>query len=535
MHGRAVVTRAGLLTWSVACAANGCGSGDTADTATGGSTTESTVASDATPTTSTATTAGADATDTTAGTASASGTTTTTTTTPTSTSTGPVDPVTTEPDDTTTTTTTEPDTTTAADTTTTTDGSACADLERCEPEYLGFDDDCDGEVDEACACLPGQAHFCFLGDPALRGTPGCDDGTARCTEGGAWGPCVGGFHAVPPDDCFVDHSSGPHNIYTVPFRAIDLATGLGEFGQDAIPDSESWVVTCPSGVDPCPVVTLPSTYLPLQSGEYPVHYSKQVAAIGLVEADYALIVGVRGLRVELSWEHPVDKPDVDLHLHRPGTTTPWAALEVCSWKNCTASDASFGVAPTWFADPPVAPPTPVNWWLDPVFEANNCYFIPRGVGQQWQALAQGCHNPRLDLDNATCDPAETDLESASFCAPENINIDFPPEATWTRIGAHYYNSVNQTHDIHPRVKIFCDGSLAAELGPAGYYEPESPVTFSPADAGARFWLVADVRIDNGPYGSYCTVQPLHADPANRTPLFTTLQAVEAGFTPAYPP
>src|SRR6185436_18439117 len=118
-------------------------------------------------------------------------------------------------------------------------------------------------------------------------------------------------------------------------------------------------------------------------------------------------------------------------------------------------------------------PDPVNWYLDPTFAKNTCYFAPRGVGDEWQALGQGCHNPRLDLDDITCDPSISDPNDFDFCAPENVNVDFPPKSVWTRVAAHYYSSHGFSYAVHPTVKIFCDGALAAELGPTGYYDADS--------------------------------------------------------------
>src|SRR5678815_3955563 len=109
-------------------------------------------------------------------------------------------------------------------------------------------------------------------------------------------------------------------------------------------------------------------------------------------------------------------------------------------------------SPNWFSDPPVMPPDPVNWWLDPTPENNTCYFAPRGVGDLWKSLGMGCHNPRLDLDNINCDAAVTDPNDDQFCAPENINIDYPPVDQWLRIGVHYYSNHELTYDVHPTIK-----------------------------------------------------------------------------------
>src|SRR6185369_920401 len=121
-----------------------------------------------------------------------------------------------------------------------------------------------------------------------------------------------------------------------------------------------------------------------------------------------------------------------------------------------------------------------------------------------------------------------------FCAPENINLDFPPDKQWMRIGVHYYDVHGQTYSVHPHVKIFCNSVLAAELGPNGYYSPEAPVTFQPSDGAAlpfsnRFWLVADVAFKSGGMCSNdgCVVQPLYADPVTKTPFLTTASVLSS--------
>ena len=73
--------------------------------------------------------------------------------------------------------------------------------------------------------------------------------------------------------------------------------------------------------------------------------------------------------------------------------------------------------------------------VSPVFEENLCYFAPHGHGAEWAAAMNGCHSPRLDVDNISCDLSVTDPTSSNFCAPENINIDYPPKNEWIRISA----------------------------------------------------------------------------------------------------
>lgn len=418
-------------------------------------------------------------------------------------------------------------------------GTECGPTELCDPAHVGLDDDCDGLVDEICNCQAGQAHACFKGDPSYHGTAGCFDGTEKCTENGTWGPCIGGVHATPEEQCFLNNEVLCHPIQAVPFQDVNLKSGTGSFSANAV--TETWEVACPAGVNPCPAVggaNPTDDFKPLQSGEYSVTYTKTVAGGPDESCTYPLFVGARGLRVELQWEWEELTADVDLHLHQPNDTTPWAiggSNADCGFANCKASGFN---PPMWFNG--VAPPDPVNWYLDPVFDQNTCYFAPRGVGQEWQNIGMGCRNPRLDLDNIDCSIGSTNPDDFDFCAPENINVDYPPTDQWFRIGVHYYSSHGISYDLHPQVKIYCDGALAADLGSQGYYDPESPVTFAPVDGESfgtnRFWMVADVRFKPADECSpaSCTVQPLHSDPVLKTPLLATQAQAEANFGPDYP-
>lgn len=426
-------------------------------------------------------------------------------------------------------------------------GTKCGPEELCDQDHVGLDDNCNGQVDEGCPCAAGQAHACFKGDPSYMSSPGCFPGTEKCTENGEWGACVGGVHATDDQKCYLNNMTACHPIKAVPFQDVNLKDGTGDFSADAVPGSETWTVTCPQGIAQCPGVTGMSPaddFKPLQSGEYSVTYTKQVQGGGTDMCTYPLFVGAPGLRVELSWEHDLGGTgvDLDLHVHQPNNTLPWSidgAPQDCTWSSCTVDQFQFGFnAPNWFAG--AAPPDPVSWYLDPVFEKNTCYFAPRGKGQEWQSLGKGCHNPRLDLDNIFCDPAIVDVNDSEFCAPENVNIDYPPKNQWTRIGVHYFSAHGLNYDVHPAIKIYCDGALAAELGPAGYYDPEAAITFVPSDgegiAGNRFWLAADVAFVASDCGTNsCVVKPLYADPVGKTPVFLLDQTAEQSFGPDYPP
>jgi hypothetical protein len=413
----------------------------------------------------------------------------------------------------------------------------CEALELCDPAHRGFDDDCNGVVDEGCACTPGTAQGCFAGDPSYYGTPGCFAGVQHCSATGAWGACVGGVDALA--GCYLTDPTACHAIATQAFFPSDLSTGLGNFGTGAL--SESWEVTCPDAFASCALPAPPPSFQPVAVGEHGVLYTKMTVG-GPEQCTYSLFAGGPGsLRVELHWENDLGGSgvDLDLHLHRPGTTTPWGGTqgspEDCAWDNCTANTFAVpGAGPDWFSGS--QPPAPVSWYLDPVLGDNGCYFAPKGQGALWQAIGLGCHNPRLDVEQISCDPTDLDPSSLQFCAGEVSSIDFMPQLTWTRVAVHYYSAGAQTYPVHPAVKIFCHGLLAAELGPAGYYSPESPVTFSAADAFTLFWVVADVAFGHDAYGTpRCLVEPVYADAATRTPFLTTASIASTTLGPAYPP
>jgi hypothetical protein len=398
-------------------------------------------------------------------------------------------------------------------------GTECGPMEICDGAGKGLDDNCNGEVDEGCPCSIGQASSCFKGDPSFRDYPGCFPGTMSCTENGNWGPCTGGTHATPDDQCQLGNAEACHPISAVPFATTDLFQGTGTFDDNADPGSSLFEVACPSGVQTCPTVQGASSFQALQSGQYDVTYTKSVN--GTTEScTFPLYVGAPGLRVELSWNWGGFSKDLDLHLHKPGapnepmlgwspTTFGGATEDDGTWWNCTANDYSPPPSgPEWF-------PPGVNWTLNPEFNANTCYFAPRGVGQDWQDIGMGCHNPRLDLDNISCTSSITDPQDSSFCAPENTNVDIPPWNEWFRVGVFGYTV---SGSLTPTVKIWCNGELGAELGPVGY---DAPI----AIPSRQMWLAADVLFTEGDEctPSQCVVRPLYVndDTTAKQPVFLT--------------
>jgi Putative metal-binding motif len=69
----------------------------------------------------------------------------------------------------------------------------------------GFDNDCNGTVDDGCACLPDDSRPCYGGPSGTQGVGPCAAGRQTCVTMGtvsAWGPCQG--QTLPgPEAC--DH------------------------------------------------------------------------------------------------------------------------------------------------------------------------------------------------------------------------------------------------------------------------------------------------------------------------------------------
>ncbi len=449
-------------------------------------------------------------------------------------------------------------------------GSACGPEELCDTEHLGYDDNCNGQVDEICSCTPGLSHWCFKGDPASRGKGACKDGVERCSELGVWDTCIGGLHADAVDNCLNQGDPlGCHDLTAQPFSPVNLKDGAGTFGQGAT--GESFAVQCPTSIpaDSCPQVQNPdgpdASFTPLQSGQYMVTYTKDDGAGGKTTCNFSVYVGTGGLRVELNWDHmgegeqdPVGSegaggggPDIDLHVHRPGFQTPWFngtfgnVFDDCYYGNCTATSyvpipgfPFLTTGPNWFADGSY----PHNWTYFEPYDPNDtrytCYNSPRGAGDYWKGYGKGCHNPRLDLDDITCDKSTTNPQDPLFCAPENINIDEPPYGLWTRVGVHYYGHC-YAGALHPQVTIYCGGHQVAQFGKVGY---STEITFEASDcngsgtSGNAFWLVADVMAVMGPCGDIdCVVQPIYKDADSKAPLKIPDDQVMAAFGPPCAP
>lgn len=418
--------------------------------------------------------------------------------------------------------------------------AVCGPAERCGPAGdggagagNGVDDDCDGLVDEGCACVPGEARACFDGPPDRRGVGACRDGIARCTELAAWvgNECRGATLPATEacngrdDDCdgAIDEgvagcassvrcpasfSAAPLAEFTLAGRSI--AARAGRF---------AWSVECPAGVAPCPTPAEPSGETLRVAFPRAGIYRVTLTLDDNETCRFPVYVQGRGLRVELDWDRKGGEasPGVDLDLHlapidrRRLDVTRWFTPDDCYFQTCKAPGGTVQWG-TSASDPRFAP-TPGS---------AGCAASPPPYGDRWVAAGR-CWNPRLDVDNITCDPALTDARNARFCFPENAAVDDPPTEVTFRVLVNFYRDHGTCADsdprndvVHPVLSIHCGGIERAAVGSADDGVVPMRCADNPAIGSSNWsWLAADVRfVDNACGARDCRVTPLRV-PAGR--------------------
>ena len=220
------------------------------------------------------------------------------------------------------------------------------------------------------------------------------------------------------------------------------------------------------------------TFRPTLPGDYTIAL-KATTASGMVTACGKMKVTAPGLRVELCSDG-TQQTDIDLHVHRPGTTAAWfSATDDCFFNNCIAQGNR------------------VNWGLA-TSAIGACSKSPNGSSY---TPGGNCPNPRMDSDT---------LDFREF---ESTSIDNPPSGMPIRVMAHYYGGSSTA--IHPVVAIYCNGTRKAVYGAGadqvmGFNKPGG------LNAGSM-WRVADVTMN----GTDCTVTPLHPPNASTGYFVTT--------------
>jgi hypothetical protein len=226
-----------------------------------------------------------------------------------------------------------------------------------------------------------------------------------------------------------------------------------------------------------------------------------------------------GIRVELCWA-PMPQ-DVDLHFAR--LQNPKSCMhgwfftcardetgDDCYYSTATGCRGFFGVPPT----------TP--FWGYAASPTKACH----GWGSK---RLNDCDNPRLDVDNITCDPKIADpmndgrstdggFGGGYFCSPENINLDNPKDGDRFAVGVDFYFGgalgAPAIDKPRPHVNIYCNGERKLAFG----YDPTStPPNNFPLlqefgnDSHGDMWEVATIeaKVAAGALAD-CVITPVHS-------------------------
>ncbi len=339
-------------------------------------------------------------------------------------------------------------------------------LEEWEPTETcgdGQDNDGDGLADENCSCEFGSVQRCYTGAVASRTVGGCLDGYQRCVDRDRprWGACEG--QIVPAEEicdlkdndcngCVDDLAecdpllSCPSEDFARPLRdyALDAASIL-DLDEVAI-ESVRWTINSPANSSTVaadnPTAAATNIYLDV-SGDYQIGLQVETDK-GTLGCSWVVHVAGAGLRVEMRW-NTFGSVDMDLHLHRSGSTTNFCTDDDCYYANCRNTGAG-------------------RPWGYPPSPGSEC------------GSTGTCVNPRLDIDNISSN------------VPENINIDNPNHGDSFRIMSHMFSGSRTTNPI---ISVYCGGRLRAVLG-----EPPDQIDMTQSSSGCRghSWRVADVTM-----------------------------------------
>ncbi len=310
----------------------------------------------------------------------------------------------------------------------------------------GLDDDCDGTVDEGCACTLGMSRSCYTGPAGTSGVGPCRAGTQSCVTGAGgmgtvWGTCTG--QVLPAletcntvdDDCNarVDDGlscMGPTVMCPAPVTApAGTTVNLCATGSTGV--SYRWeVLTAPPGglYTFGSATAMCTTFTSVIVGTYTIRVTVTDAMGRTATCTTTVTLEAHGLRVELTWD--TTGTDIDLHMHNRS-------------------------AAAWFGAP----------------MQSDCFFAER--------------TPRWDAPSRLDDPS-LDVDDLDGLGPENIRVDEPVTSQIYSIGVHYWAGTARTT---PTVRIYCGATLMATYTRALNGGPALGATND-------FWRVARVQFSS---------------------------------------
>lgn len=409
----------------------------------------------------------------------------------------------------------------------------------------GSDNDCDGQVDEHCACLRGSVQRCFSGPPGRRGVGACADGMQACIYDdeftGKWDVCVGGITPGTEscdgldndcngcrdeiDECQpVGSCPGPDDPRVPEARPFEtyLLRGADFYGRNDV-KSWSWRVKGP----PCDrmFAALPGAGANATNGRlsYRLRRGNQrdaeldITLSGAYEVTLTVtrnddsvfectwIVNARapGLRVELCWPNTGATAlsqggavDLDLHLGKQPETSSWSTSNDCYWLTC--ADAT----------------TP--WSYANTTNLSRCTG-PLALNYAGYELLGYCPNPRLDIDNR--DVTNTAGNNGGRFVTENINLDNPTNNQRFRVMVDYFgNALSDTGvdggvitpiDTEPLVNVYCGGELVGTFGGNPDLRGDTDELTGFNTPGQQ-WRVVDIQTTGSGNNLSCTLTPLTA-------------------------
>jgi hypothetical protein len=402
--------------------------------------------------------------------------------------------------------------------------------ERCD----GIDNDCDGVVDDGCACIPGSTRACYGGLPAsTRGVGLCRDGSQLCVSGmdgigSSWAACSGSV--VPAsevcdgadNDCdgLLDENctctagqsracySGPPSTRLVGTcrdgsQMCVISGGVASWGACAgerLPMSETCDGTdqdCDGAIDDgaCsmpPTITCPPNRT--TTALVPVTITGNASdPDGGVIATWRWALenappGATGTFGNPNVQTTTFTPNlIGVYTIRLTVTDDEGQSASCLF-TVTAQGLGLRIEVSWDTSATDidthllrrAGGTP--WFNDP----NDCYYVTDTPS--WDAPGTA-DDPRLDIDDV------------NGFGPENINIDVPVTGSTYRVGIHFYDDWGNNTPTHVTVRIYC-GDIS--ISPVRTFTRTLTVGENSPDSN-EFWRVADVRWDGG---DACTVTNL---------------------------